>query len=102
MDCLVIRRRQTEEAPVVIMAVEDRASPVSREQHKGAVAHRDPLSKTNGILVGSNGLAVSTEDSSADAIDAERQARRERALRAQRQQAEEAAADSESEYDTVC
>lgn len=97
----MICRRQIEEARVVKRATEGQETPVSREQHKGTIAHRDPLSETNEKVMGSNGLAASGEDPSADAIDAERKARRERALRAQRQQAEEAAADSESEYETV-
>lgn len=92
------RRRQIQEAQVVLRAA-DRETPVPRDLDREA--QLDPLSDTNGNFVGSNGPAASGADESNDNIDKKRQVRRERALRAQRQQAEEEAAVSEAEYETV-
>lgn len=93
-------RRHIQAAQVVKSAQQEHA--VSRDHDNGADAQRDPLSESKGGHVSSQGLPASGADLSTDAVDAERQARRERALQAQREQADQAAADSESEYESVC
>jgi hypothetical protein len=89
-----VRRRNIQEAQVVRKAdrQEDTTQPVP-ENEEGA--HRDPLSDVH--------PQQKSHEAHTD-VAAERQARRERALKAQQEQeaAKAAEQDSESEYETVC
>lgn len=86
----------------MIQSAQEKAQDVPRWQGRVADAQLDPLSESKSKLEGSHGLAPMGADLSADAVDAERQARRERALQAQREQDNQNVADSESEYESVC
>eukprot|EP00892_Ulva_mutabilis_P000568 jgi/Ulvmu1/10511/UM064_0049.1 len=92
-------RRHIAEAQVV-KSTDKPEHLVSRDNGRGANAQLDPLSESNGSLAAPQGLAASAADLSTDAVDAERQARRKRALQAQREQANQDAVESESEYES--